>query len=48
VQSFGATLGVDGTINTAVLLTGGLTMVLAVHAVRENNIQGLFCFLAAT
>ena len=37
-----------GTLNTAILLTSSLTMVLAVHAAQENQIQWLFRFLVLT
>jgi len=42
------TIVLYGTINTAILLTSSLTMVLAVHAVQENNVKWLFRFLLAT
>jgi cytochrome c oxidase subunit 3 len=42
------TIVLYGTINTAILLTSSLTMALAVHAARENNIKWLFRFLAVT
>src|SRR5690349_1477404 len=37
-----------GTLNTAILLTSSLTMALAVHSARENNLKWLFRFLAIT
>lgn len=37
-----------GTVNTAILLTSSLTMALAVHAARENNIKWLVRFLCVT
>jgi len=42
------TIMLFGTLNTAVLLTSSLTMVLAVHAIQENNVKGLFRFLLCT
>jgi cytochrome c oxidase subunit 3 len=42
------TIVLFGTVNTAILLTSSLTMALAVHAARENNISWLFRFLAIT
>jgi cytochrome c oxidase subunit 3 len=42
------TIVLFGTVNTAILLTSSLTMALAVHAARENNIKWLFRFLAIT
>jgi cytochrome c oxidase subunit 3 len=42
------TIVLYGTINTAILLTSSLTMALAVHAARENNVKWLFRFLAIT
>jgi cytochrome c oxidase subunit 3 len=42
------TIVLFGTINTAILLTSSLTVALAVHAVRENNIKWLFRFLVVT
>src|ERR1700744_2256656 len=42
------TIVLFGTINTAILLTSSLTMALAVHAARENNVKSLFRFLAVT
>src|SRR2546423_14545596 len=51
-QAFAAashhTIVVYGTVNTAILLTSSLTMALAVHAARENNVKWLFRFLAVT
>lgn len=42
------TIVLFGTVNTAILLTSSLTMVLAVHAARENNLRRQFRFLAFT
>jgi cytochrome c oxidase subunit III len=42
------TIVLFGTVNTAILLTSSLTMALAVHAARENNIKWLFRFLTIT
>ena len=42
------TIVLFGTVNTAILLTSSLTMALAVHAARENNIKWLFRFLLIT
>lgn len=42
------TIVLYGTINTAILLTSSLTMALAVHSVRENNIRWLWRFLCIT
>jgi cytochrome c oxidase subunit 3 len=42
------TIVLYGTVNTAILLTSSLTVALAVHAARENNIKWLFRFLAIT
>jgi len=42
------TIVLFGTVNTAILLTSSLTMALAVHAARENNIKWLFRFLMIT
>src|SRR5438477_2219537 len=37
-----------GTVNTAILLTSSLTMVLAVHAAQENKIKWLTRYLLLT
>lgn len=37
-----------GALNTAILLTSSLTMAIAVHAARENNIKWTFRFLVIT
>ena len=42
------TIVLYGTINTAILLTSSLTMVLAVHAVQENNLKWLVRHLLFT
>ena len=42
------TIVLFGTVNTAILLTSSLTMALAVHAARENNLKWLFRFLVIT
>jgi cytochrome c oxidase subunit 3 len=42
------TIVLYGTINTAILLTSSLTMVLAVHAVQENNLKWLVRYLVFT
>jgi cytochrome c oxidase subunit 3 len=42
------TIVLYGTINTAILLTSSLTMVLAVHAVQENNLKWLVRHLVFT
>jgi len=42
------TIVLFGTINTAILLTSSLTVVFALHAVRENDIKWLFRFLVVT
>jgi len=42
------TIVLFGTLNTAVLLTSSLTMVLAVHAIQENNVKGLIRYLLCT
>lgn len=42
------TIVLFGTINTAILLTSSLTMALAVHAARGNDVQWLFRFLLMT
>src|SRR5690242_20617328 len=39
------TLVVFGTVNTAILLTSSLTMALAVHAAKENQIAWLVRYL---
>src|ERR1043165_6112097 len=36
------TIVLYGTLNTAILLTSSLTMVLAVHAAQENNLNWVF------
>lgn len=51
-QAFAAashhTIVLFGTVNTAILLTSSLTMALAVHAARENNVKWLVRFLGIT
>jgi cytochrome c oxidase subunit 3 len=51
-QAFAAashhTILLYGTINTAILLTSSLTMVLAVNAAQENNRKWMFRYLAST
>jgi cytochrome c oxidase subunit 3 len=42
------TIVLFGTLNTGILLTSSLTVALAVHAARENNIKWLIRFLAIT
>lgn len=42
------TIVLFGTVNTAILLTSSLTMALAVHAARENNVKWLIRFLGIT
>jgi cytochrome c oxidase subunit 3 len=42
------TIVLFGTLNTGVLLTSSLTMVLAVHAIQENNVNGLIRYLLCT
>jgi cytochrome c oxidase subunit 3 len=42
------TLVLFGTINTAILLTSSLTMVLAIHAAREDNFRWQLRFLGIT
>ena len=42
------TIVLFGTLNTGVLLTSSLTMVLAVHAIEENNVKGLIRYLLCT
>src|SRR5262245_28661148 len=42
------TIVLYGTINTAILLTSSLTMVLAVHAIQENNVKWLVRYLLFT
>jgi cytochrome c oxidase subunit 3 len=42
------TIVLYGTINTAILLTSSLTMVLGVHAIQENNRKWLVRFLLIT
>src|SRR5215831_5608533 len=42
------TIVLYGTINTAILLTSSLTMVLAVHAIQENNVKSLVRYLLCT
>jgi len=42
------TIVLFGTINTAVLLTSSLTVVLALHAIQENNTRGCVRFLLLT
>ena len=42
------TIVLFGTLNTGVLLTSSLTMVLAVHAIQENNVKGLVRYLVFT
>jgi len=42
------TIVLFGTLNTGILLTSSLTMALAVHAARENNIKWAFRFLVIT
>jgi cytochrome c oxidase subunit 3 len=42
------TIVLFGTLNTAVLLTSSLTMVLAVRAIQENDVKGLIRYLVFT
>jgi cytochrome c oxidase subunit 3 len=42
------TIVLYGTINTAILLTSSLTMVLAVHAIQENDLKWLVRYLLCT
>src|SRR5436190_22101300 len=42
------TIVLYGTINTAILLTSSRTMVLAVHAVQENNLKWLVRYIVFT
>ncbi len=42
------TIVLYGTINTAILLTSSLTMAMAVHAARHDNVKWLFRFLLIT
>ena len=42
------TIVLFGTLNTGVLLTSSLTMVLAVHAIQQNNVKGLIRYLLFT
>ena len=42
------TIVLFGSLNTGILLTSSLTMVLAVHAIEHNNVKGLIRFLLCT
>jgi cytochrome c oxidase subunit 3 len=42
------TLVLFGTLNTAILLTSSLTMVLAVHSIQENNVKSTVRYLLFT
>lgn len=42
------TIVLFGTLNTGVLLTSSLTVVLAVHAIQQSNVKGLIRYLLCT